>query len=429
MTTRKGRSLVSFAIALALLVAIPMGAAAGEKPKITAWLYKTYLPDLNEYMKQTLVDYGKKNNVDVDVSFVGMLDMVSKLTPTIESGNPPDIMTIYSTDALRFKDSMLDVSDIYDQIGKSMGGWIPVARTIFGKEKIFGVPYGIEEEVLHARADRLKEAGAKIPETWEDLRQAAIKTHRPDRVGFCQPLGGRTSDGEKAFMMLLWSYGGGIVDETGRNIVFESPETYRATQFYADLYLKDKVIPPGATSWTGSDNNIMYQTGRCNMTINTGSIYAYIQKNSPELHKVTALVPSPRGPAGAFTFVMVDVYAIAKTTKHPEIAKDMLRYVFRKEHMTKLMELSRTQHAPPLVELQNEPMWRGEAEQVFIQNLKVGAATVGYPGPITAPAAEAFSTLVLSDMFGRIAVDSWPIERAIKDTTRRLKEIWAKYKF
>jgi multiple sugar transport system substrate-binding protein len=417
-----------FLCVVILLMAVPMTSIAA-KPKLTAWVYKTYLPDFNNYIKAVMEDYGKKNDVEVEVTLVGMNDMVPKLTPTIEAGNAPDILTIYITNALRFKGNMLDVSDVYEEIGNSLGGWVPIARAIFGKDWIYGIPYGVEMEVLYARTDRLDDAKCKIPETWDELRNAAIKTNQPEKgiYGFGQPLGGRTYDGEKAFLMLLWSYGGKIVDETGKKIVFDSPETHRAAQFYTDLYLKDKVIPPGATSWSGSDNNTMFQTGRCNLTINTGSIYSWIKRKAPDMLKDTSLVPSPEGPAGAYTFTMVDVFSISKTTKHPEHAKNMLRYLFQKPHIAKMMELSRTQHVPMLEALLNEPMWEGEAEQVFVKNLKAGAATVGYPGPVTAPAAEAYSTLILSDMLGRIAVDKWSVDRAVKDAAQRFKDIYAKY--
>ena len=44
-------------------------------------------------------------------------------------------------------------------------------------------------EVLYTRPDRIKEAGCKIPQTWADLRDVAIKTNRLGKgiYGFGQP--------------------------------------------------------------------------------------------------------------------------------------------------------------------------------------------------------------------------------------------------
>ncbi len=404
------------------------GMAVAAGPTINVWIFKSTLPEMDKYLVETFEAWGDETGIDVEVTGVPNLDMLQKLLPTIEAGTPPDVVTMFGLDTLRFTDQLLDVTDLYDEIGESWQGWISLADSLLVEDRSYGIPFMVEMELVYCRSDRLKEAGLAYPTTWEEFREAALKTNDPKRgiYGFGQPLGGRTTDAEKAFRMILWGFGGSIADEDGKTVVFDSPETVEATRFYTDMYLVDKSIPPGATAWGGSDNNIMYETGRSNFVINTGSIWASIQKKDPILVQNTMLLPTPSGPYGSRTFAQLDSFVIFKATQNPELAKDMLRYMYDADRYNGFIRTTGGAYPPPLQNALHQSMWRGYPGRVFVENALTGGYP-GYPGPSTVAAGRVISDLIISDMLGKIAVEGISVEDAVKWADSRMEEVYAEY--
>src|SRR5213594_287673 len=49
----------------------------------------------------------------------------------------------------------------------------------------------------------------------------------------------------------------------------------------------------------------------------------------------------------------------------------------------------------------------------------------GWPGPLTAAAAEVVATHVLTDLCARVIVDGWDIDRALGEADTRIRDIYA----
>jgi multiple sugar transport system substrate-binding protein len=114
---------------------------------------------------------------------------------------------------------------------------------------IKGLPWKMLVGYMYYRADWFKEANIKVPETMDELIEAAKKLTGKyvtddgdvaDRYGY--GLGGGVGGGNTYF---LWcqSYGAKIIDENGK-IVFDSPEAIEATKKYIGLHRDLKVVPP-----------------------------------------------------------------------------------------------------------------------------------------------------------------------------------------
>src|SRR5690606_35917297 len=122
------------------------------------------------------------------------------------------------------------------------------------------LPLEIDVAPLHVRVDLLREAGLDLPQTWDELREAAKKVQNPPFLyGFGLALG-RSNDAESNLRNIIWSFGGQEFAEDGRTIVFDSPETRAAFQFVADMFKKDGTIPRSALTWDDAGNNRAYQS-------------------------------------------------------------------------------------------------------------------------------------------------------------------------
>ncbi|UCF96261.1 MAG: carbohydrate ABC transporter substrate-binding protein, partial [Spirochaetaceae bacterium] len=124
---------------------------------------------------QALVkEWAAKNNEKVDITVVTNATRLTGVTTALESGAGPDILVLYNVEPQQYSDSLLDMTDIGNELGRENGGWYPIAETygkVDGKWKMFPV-YLLGQMVLY-RKDMLADAGVTIPEnvSWVQFRQ------------------------------------------------------------------------------------------------------------------------------------------------------------------------------------------------------------------------------------------------------------------
>src|SRR5471030_2691096 len=122
------------------------------------------------------------------------------------------------------------------------------AASYYGK--VAGIPYRITTGIMHYQRALLEQAGiAKLPETFAELEEAAIATNKPpERYGF--GLSGRQGAAIlTAFLPFLYSCGGGLLDFNTGEIFINNDKAVAALDYWAGLMLRDKVVPPEATTW------------------------------------------------------------------------------------------------------------------------------------------------------------------------------------
>ena len=163
--------------------------------------------------------------------------------------------------------------------------------------KMAGIPYRITTGIMHYQKALLEQAGiAKLPETFDELRKAAIATNKPpERYGYgiC---GRQGSAILSSFMPFLYSCGGDVLDFKTGEILINKPNAVAALDFWAGLVTKDKVVPPEAMTWEYDEIVAGGQTDRYAMT-ETFAPYGTLM-NDPKLSKtggkwVWSTVPGP----------------------------------------------------------------------------------------------------------------------------------------
>ena len=59
-------------------------------------------------------------------------------------------------------------------------------------------------------------------------------------------------------MDVIQSFGGAVVDSSGKKVIFNSPQTVEAVKWLQETYTSEKykkMLPPGVESWTDTGNN------------------------------------------------------------------------------------------------------------------------------------------------------------------------------
>ncbi|WP_187829941.1 extracellular solute-binding protein [Siccirubricoccus phaeus] len=120
--------------------------------------------------------------------------------------------------------------------------------------KLVGIPYRVTTGILHYQKALLAQAGfAQAPQNFAEFQRAALAVNTPpERYAF----GIMGKQGAGSFTSLaswLYSAGGQLVDFKTGEVFINQPKAVEALQFYADLMVKHKVVPPEATTWEYDD--------------------------------------------------------------------------------------------------------------------------------------------------------------------------------
>ena len=118
---------------------------------------------------------------------------------------------------------------------------------------------------------------------------------------------------------------------------------------------------------------------------------------------------------------------IFKSTKDPEAAMSLVAHMLSPEETLSVMKDSYGQFAPAMDKA------RDAAKDYFNKNENYrtfGKASewfvgTGWPGPVTAAAAEVQASNVLTDAPAKVIVDKWSVDQAIDWADKKIKDIYS----
>jgi multiple sugar transport system substrate-binding protein len=431
MKTRKLLALVlscMIILNVGFLACGTVNARTKSKPKLTAWILKTWSETTNKGLYDRMVDFGKAYNVDITPVIINSSDISQKFNAAISSGTLPDVtfcMPFYLR-IMEDKKLCLDISDVVKEIEKKSGKFFPVSLE-YGKDngKNYAFPIYNETRVLFSRMDLLKAAGYNSPpKTWDELRtMAKALTDRKKGVyGFGDALA-LTDDCENNQRTYLWSWGGKEVNPDGKTVAINSKQTIAMVKFFTDMVKVDKSMPETVVNWDDSGNNTAYISGQCAMVVNTPSILAALAK--PELKNMldnTRLSPIPAGPAGSITYGNSVYYMASSKTKYPKQAKALLKYLMNKKWYSSWIQSAAPINVPSLQNVASQPFFKQYPQDVCVAGVSTGKY-LGYPGKATLAINRAYTERLLGSTYQNILINHMSVEEAVANWEKRLKEI------
>src|SRR5207302_7001807 len=117
---------------------------------------------------------------------------------------------------------------------------------------------------------------------------------------------------------------------------------------------------------------------------------------------------------------------IPSTTKYPDLAKDLVLYLTTVDRQGQIVEAAGTNYMPLYKDLAKKPMWQDPINQTLISELADNNA-IGYPGPTTEWALEAWRTHTVTEMVDKVIVDKESLDQAIKETEDKLVKIYGQF--
>ena len=401
-----------------------------QRPKMTLWLSTSFTPLADELQKRYALEWANAKGVELTIVQDSSTVLAPQLNAAIETKNLPDVLSWASPDwapKLARLGLALDVTDVVQKNNAKGGGlYDPALRAVTQNGKAFAVPTYSATELFYVRKDLLAAKGLKAPETWEDVAQVAkAVTEKGKLWGYGMSLGMPSYDAEISLMSMLASYGATPYGADGKTPNLNNEGTRQVIALAKDMWDAGAVIPDAVT-WDDSGNNKAYLTGAAAMIYNTGSVLNSLRKDDPDLLSKTDVVKIPKGPKGAVILGYIYGLIGTSTSKNPELAKDLLSYLSDPERQGKIVEAAGTNYMPLYKDLGKAKMWEDPTNQLFIQQL-AGNNAIGYPGPTTEWALEAWRTHTITEMFNRILVDKVSPDDAIKQTEEKLVKIYQQY--
>ena len=203
--------------------------AAGSDETFTYWGGLIFSDAANQMLVDRINQWGQEKGIKTEVVMINQNETVQRVSAAIEAGNLPDALDMGRGFMLLLsqKRPVEPLDALYDEIGKSIGGWLPAADEATNPDRYgghrYGIPFSLGGNVLYRRADVLETAGfTDAPKTWEDVADMARKAQNPPDVygmGFAIS---NVGDGNLTTTMLQ-SWGGRVADDAGQELHVGQP--------------------------------------------------------------------------------------------------------------------------------------------------------------------------------------------------------------
>ena len=393
-----------------------------------------YVPASDQLLKTKINEQCQKDlGIKFNLEGVDGLTIQARVTSAVQSGNGPDIIQAINNWAQLYADSVVDVSDVAEEIGKAQGGYYETSRAVANDgSKWIAVPWTIVGLQIVNRKSWWGEIGCdagKYPQTWEEYREAGKKLKAAGHpVG--QTLAHAFGDAPAFWYPYLWSWGGKEVEADGKTVVLNSKETIESVKFAVGLW-KD-ACDEGALAWDDSGNNRAFLAGTISATNNGASIYLEAKKK-PDSYRTDGgkplkddcfHAPLPKGSAGQFSWHVPLADMVMEYSKNQKAAKDFLRWVHSEKIYDQWFTSQQGFSVGPTTVWEEHKLWGDDPVMAPFRTAARSGRFAGYAGPANRKAAEAISKYILVDMYAK-AVQGMAPGDAVKWAHGELVKIYA----
>jgi multiple sugar transport system substrate-binding protein len=409
------------------------GAAPAAKPlalpkldgvTLSVIQWQSFIPDADPFFKKQIEDdFMKQTGARVTIEFVNANDLQPKAAAAIQAGTGPDVFQFQYNQPHIYKDALVDVSDVAEDVKRLTGDFFPAIESAAKVDgKYLGVPHDFVGNAIHWRKSWFQEAGVtKFPETFDELFAVGRKLKQNGHpIG--QALGHSFGDPPTWCYPLMWAYGGQEVDASGK-VAINSPETIAAVKAMKEAW--SAAFDETGLAWDDTSNNRAFLAGTVAATLNGASAWWVARKDKSPFFDDIALDLIPGGPKGRFIWVLSNHYSIMKYTKNVEAAKAFIRWSMQDSVWMPWFELSGSYYSGVGEKQDNNPLWDKfpPVTRVFKGAGKISRAP-GHAGPFNQKAGLAQSKYIIVDMFAKAVQGDSP-ESAVAWAENELKQAYA----
>jgi len=399
------------------------------------WLrWSDFVPASDQLLRTKILPEGEKAlGLKLNFEMVNANDIQARVTSAIQSGSGPDIILALNNWPQLYIESLADVSDVAEEIGKSQGGFYDISKavaTVGGKW--IGVPWATGGGLVTYRKSWFEEigySGGKFPDTWDALRDAGKKLKAKGRP-LGQTLGHTFGDAPGFWYPYLWSWGGKEVEADGKTVALNSQAAIDSVK-YAVPFWKE-AFDEGGLAWDDSSNNRAFLSGSIGATNNGASIYleakkkpdSYLTDKGTPMWQDILHAPLPKGAGGQFNLPGSFTNMLMGYSKNQKPAKDFLRWVSSKPVFEQWFTSQQGYTDGATRYWEEDPVWGKDPVLLPFRDIPNKGRLMGYAGPPGRASAEAQTKYIIVDMYAK-AVQGMPAEDAVKWAHGELVKIYS----
>lgn len=386
------------------------------------WLrWNDFVPASDKVLRDVIIpECAKALGVKLNIEMINGNDIQARTTSAIQSGSGPDVICALNNWPQLYAESVADVSDIADAIGKAQGGYYEESKVVANDGKHWiALPWCVLGAQIAYRKSWFEEVGySKFPQTWEEYRDAGKKLKAKGRP-LGQALGHSFGDPPTFVYPYLWSWGGKEVEADGKTVVLDSKAAVDSVKFMTAFY-KD-AFDEGGLAWDDSSNNRAFLAGTIAATLNGASIYleakrkpdTYMTEKGTPLWQDILHAPLPKGAAGQFAYHLPMSNMLMKYSRNQKPAKEFLRWVTSKEIYQKWFDSQQGYSVGATTTWEEDPLWKKDPVMLPFRSAARAGRFPGYAGPADRKAAEVLSKYIIVDTYAK-AIQGMPAEDAVK---------------
>jgi multiple sugar transport system substrate-binding protein len=402
--------------------------AQGQKLHIVRWV--DFVPASDEALKKMLPEAEKALGAQITLETINANDIQPRVTAAISSGNGPDVFHMLHNWAQLYANSLVDVSDVADEIGKAQGGFYEAVRLQATQGgRWICLPHAIVGAMIAYRKSLFAEVGYnEFPKTYDQYRDAGKKL-KAKGYPIGQTLGHTFGDAPTFSYPMMWSWGGKEVEKDGKTVAINSKATVESVKFMTAFW--KEAFDEGGLAWDDSNNNRAFLSGTICAALNGASIYIESLRNKEKyktdkgalLHTDIAHAPNPAGPAGVFLNHTTFHHGIMKYSKNEKLAKDFLRWFNGRKGYEPWFLSQKGFSVGATTEWEKHKLWEEDPVMVPFRTAARAFRLFGYEGPPNAKATEVQTKYIITDMYAK-AVQGMQAEEAVKWAEGELKKIY-----
>jgi ABC-type glycerol-3-phosphate transport system substrate-binding protein len=397
------------------------------------WLrWADFVPASDKLLKEKIAPQCEKAlGIKLNVEMINANDLQARTTAAIQSGTGPDIIMLIGTWPQLYADSVVDVSDVAEEISKAQGGYYETQRNLASVGgKWIGVPWAVGGGLVTYRKSWLAQAGAeKFPETWDEYRAIGKKLKAAGHP-YGQTAGHTFGDAPGWWYPYLWSWGGKEVEADGKTVALNSKETIESVKLAVALW--KETMDEGGLSWDDSSNNRAFLSGTISATNNGASIYleskkkpdSYLTESGKPMKDDILHARIPKGPGGQFALGGGFTDMLMGYSKNQKPAKDFLRWIHSRAVFEEWFTSQQGFTSGATMEWEEDPVWNVDPVLRPFKDLPRIGRLEGFAGSPNRKAAEVKTKYIIVDMYAK-AIQGTPAEDAVKWAHDELVKIYS----
>src|SRR5882724_6829371 len=112
------RDFIKTSAAAGILTAAGAAPAFAQGTRLHFLQWSHFIPAADQVFEEQAKEFGKQAGVEIAIERINQNDIQARLTAAIQSASGPDIVVVANNHALLYESSLVDVTDVAEEIGR-----------------------------------------------------------------------------------------------------------------------------------------------------------------------------------------------------------------------------------------------------------------------------------------------------------------------